>query len=82
MIISKTLHNAVIKNPHIIHMGILKMKTVIRNHCTSRNINNDIEETAKSYRHCHFKQNHPTKEICHHWQHPIGRWERKCINSG
>src|SRR5436190_4305689 len=74
IVIPKILQAKVLKELHIGHLGIVKMKALARSYCYWKNIDLSIEETAKSCRQSCMKQKEPPQTLLHPWERPKGPW--------
>ncbi|KAL1460267.1 hypothetical protein WDU94_012188 [Cyamophila willieti] len=66
----------ILRELHVGHMGIVKMKALARCFCYWKNIDVHIEEFVKSCRACCMKQNEPPKETLHKWELSSHPWQR------
>lgn len=76
VIVPKKLQGNVLRELHIGHLGMVKMKSLARSYCTWTNIDSDIENMVRTCTPCCMKQNQPAKEIIHPWKTPDTPWER------
>ncbi|XP_026687880.1 uncharacterized protein K02A2.6-like [Diaphorina citri] len=74
------LQREVLKELHVGHVGIVKMKSLARNFCYWKNIDKDIESIAKGCIVCCLKQNEPPMERSHSWEPPTKPWQRLHID--
>ncbi|GFR26998.1 uncharacterized protein K02A2.6 [Trichonephila clavata] len=58
------------------HLGILKMKAIVRSFVYWKNIDKDIEEAARNCVDCARYKADPTKAKVHYWEYPSMPWER------
>lgn len=80
VVIPQTLQKNLLSELHIGHLGIVKMKSLARSHCTWKNIDSDIENMVKTCKPCCMKRNQPVKEVAHPWKVPDSPWERVHID--
>ncbi|XP_053698983.1 uncharacterized protein K02A2.6-like [Sabethes cyaneus] len=76
MVVQPSLRQAVLKDLHVAHIGIVKMKGLARSFVYWPRIDADIENTVKSCFECTRQAHAPPKFSEHHWQYPKGPWER------
>lgn len=76
VMIPQSLRSNVLKELHLGHLGILKMKILARSYVYWRGIDKDIEELVSKCRECRLKQNEPNKGPIHHWEVPSKPWQR------
>ncbi|XP_008486095.1 uncharacterized protein K02A2.6-like [Diaphorina citri] len=74
------LQREVLKELHVGHVGIVKMKSLARNFCYWKNIDKDIESIAKGCKVCCLKQNEAPMERSHSWEPPTKPWQRLHID--
>lgn len=74
------LHKEVLKELHVGHVGIVKMKSLARSFCYWKNIDKDIENIAKTCKVCCLKQNEAPMEKSHSWELPSKPWQRLHID--
>ncbi|GFR02412.1 uncharacterized protein K02A2.6 [Trichonephila clavata] len=60
---------------HSGHLGIVKMKAIVRSFVYWKNIDNDIEEAAKNCVDCVRYKADSTKAKVHYWEYPSMPWE-------
>ncbi|UYV69320.1 hypothetical protein LAZ67_6003241 [Cordylochernes scorpioides] len=76
VVVPKSIQLEVLKDLHSTHLGIVKMKQLVRRYCTWKNIDKDIENLVKPCKDCLSTQNNPPKAPVHHWDPPTTNWER------
>lgn len=76
VIIPKLLQAEILKELHVGHLGIVKMKGLARSYVYWKNIDRDIEDTCKSCYECGNIQNQMENIKPHPWEYPKGPWER------
>jgi hypothetical protein len=76
VVIPVSLREYVLKELHLTHCGITKMKAIARSICYWKNIDADIERVVKSCQACALSQRQPSKAPIHHWETPMAPWQR------
>lgn len=76
VIVPPKLRQAVLKDLHAAHLGIVKMKGMARSFVYWPGIDADIESIAKSCDDCAKHAHAPPQFHAHHWEYPHGPWER------
>lgn len=76
VMIPSILQGEIMKELHVGHIGIVKMKALARCFCYWKNIDTHIEQYIKSCRACCMKQNEPPKETIHKWESASHPWQR------
>ncbi|KAI5738705.1 hypothetical protein M8J77_010155 [Diaphorina citri] len=76
VVIPCSLQKDILRELHVGHLGIVKMKALARCFCYWKNIDTHIEQFIKSCRACCMKQNEPPKETSHPWEMSSQPWER------
>lgn len=75
-VIPQTLRKRILKELHISHPGIIKMKQLARSYCWWPNISYDIENEVKNCVQCNKFKNNPTKVQIHPWERTSKPFER------
>lgn len=76
IVIPPTLRNAILRDLHSAHLGMVKMKGMARSFVYWPTLNADIEKTANSCENCLKHAHLPPKFRSHHWEYPKNPWER------
>lgn len=76
VVIPPTLKEAILKDLHAAHLGMVKMKGIARSFVFWPGIDADIERVAKSCTGCATHGHAPPKFREHHWEYPKAPWER------
>ncbi|XP_054287784.1 uncharacterized protein K02A2.6-like [Macrosteles quadrilineatus] len=76
VVIPSTLQKEVLKELHVGHLGMTKMKAMARSYLYWKNVDRDIEELVRNCKICSQKRNEPPKDRNHPWEEPSGPWER------
>lgn len=76
VVVPKSLQEFILKELHVSHMGIVKMKGVARSYVYWPNIDSDIESIANSCSSCLMERPRPAKAELHVWHYPRKPWER------
>lgn len=76
VVIPQKLQSGILKELHIAHIGINKMKGLARSLVYWNSIDKDIETVAKSCQNCLEHSKLPPKFNQHHWEYPNEPWER------
>ncbi|XP_047543257.1 uncharacterized protein K02A2.6-like [Vanessa atalanta] len=76
IIIPRTLQNAILKEIHDGHPGIVKMKQIARNYVWWATINADIERAARDCGACLAVRPEPPPAPLHSWPWPVEPWSR------
>ncbi|XP_053692131.1 uncharacterized protein K02A2.6-like [Sabethes cyaneus] len=76
VIIPRSLQATILKDLHVGHLGIVKMKGLARSFVYWPGIDSDIERTAKMCYECAKNANDPPKFRDHVWEYPKAPWER------
>lgn len=77
VVIPSSLRQIVLKDLHISHMGMVKMKGLARSFIYWPGIDNDIEANVRECNACAKYGHSPPKFRDHHWEYPKGPWELK-----
>lgn len=80
VVVPPVLREAVLKDLHVAHLGVVKMKGLARSFVYWPGIDSDIERTARSCGECARNAAVPAKFNRHHWEYPNGPWERVHID--
>lgn len=67
IIIPENLQKSILEELHLNHLGVVKMKSIARNHVWWPNIDKDIEEIAKNCIICAEQRPMPKKSRLHMW---------------
>lgn len=76
VVVPPALRNAILKDLHTAHLGIVKMKGMARSFVFWPGIDSDIDNLAKSCTTCASHAHAPPKFRDHHWEYPKAPWER------
>ncbi|XP_054281226.1 uncharacterized protein K02A2.6-like [Macrosteles quadrilineatus] len=76
VVIPSSLQKEVLKELHVGHLGMTKMKAMARSYLYWKNVDRDIEELVRNCKICSQKRNEPPKDRNHPWEEPSGPWER------
>ncbi|XP_065077069.1 uncharacterized protein K02A2.6-like [Ochlerotatus camptorhynchus] len=76
VVVPRSLQEAVLKDLHVGHLGIVKMKGLARSFIYWPGIDADIECAAKECHECAKNANDPPKFRDHVWEYPKAPWER------
>ncbi|XP_029168807.1 uncharacterized protein K02A2.6-like [Nylanderia fulva] len=74
--IPKTLQAEVLKELHLGHFGVVKMKGLARSHCWWPAIDKDIENLVRNCANCNSHKNNPPKVEVHLWEAPSAPMQR------
>uniref|UniRef100_A0A182PW13 RNA-directed DNA polymerase n=1 Tax=Anopheles epiroticus TaxID=199890 RepID=A0A182PW13_9DIPT len=74
--IPEPLRKAVLKELHMGHFGISRMKSLARTYCWWESIDRDIEETARDCVHCARIRKNPPKVQRYSWEQPSEPFQR------
>ena len=80
VIIPSKLRNKVLDELHEGHLGVVKMKTLVRSFAWWPGIDHDIEQLAKGCNGCQQVQHNPTQAPLHTWEWPAKPWQRVHID--
>lgn len=75
VVIPKTLQNPVLEELHTNHLGIVKMKSVGRNHFWWPNLDKEIEQVVANCMACKTQSAMPATR-CNMWEWPTNPWHR------
>lgn len=75
-VIPKSLQETILKELHISHLGITKMKQLARRYVYWEGLDKDIEHLVKSCESCAKVRHSPQKAPIHAWNLPDGNWEK------
>ncbi|GFU70342.1 uncharacterized protein K02A2.6 [Trichonephila clavipes] len=78
--IPRKFRKNVLEELHAGHFGIVKMKAIARSFVYWKNIDNDIEEAAKTCVDCARYKADPPKSKVHYWEYPSMPWERILVD--
>ncbi|XP_065075091.1 uncharacterized protein LOC135698874 [Ochlerotatus camptorhynchus] len=76
VVVPRSLQEAVLKDLHVGHLGIVKMKGLARSFIYWPGIDADIERAAKECHECAKNANDPPKFRDHVWEYPKAPWGR------
>jgi hypothetical protein len=80
VVILKSLQQKVLRELHVGHFGITRMKALARSFCYWKGIDHDIENLVRSCRNCCMNccmnQNNADKNPSHPWEYPGRPWQR------
>lgn len=77
VVVPKKLHSRILKELHVAHLGIVKMKGVARSHIWWPGIDKEIESLSSSCDACKSVLNTPACTAKHHhWEVPKDPWHR------
>ncbi|XP_018394743.1 PREDICTED: uncharacterized protein K02A2.6-like [Cyphomyrmex costatus] len=76
VVIPLSLREAILRDLHTAHLGIVKIKSMARSFVYWPDIDAEIERTAKACEECTRHAHAPPKFRQHHWGYPRGPWER------
>ncbi|XP_054257058.1 uncharacterized protein K02A2.6-like [Macrosteles quadrilineatus] len=80
VVIPNTLQKEVLKELHIGHLGMSKMKAMARSYVYWKNLDNDIENLVNNCDKCKQKRNEPSKLNHHPWEEPTAPWHRSHLD--
>ncbi|XP_061151222.1 uncharacterized protein K02A2.6-like [Syngnathus typhle] len=80
VVIPRSLRSKVLQQLHSGHSGIVRMKEIARSYFWWPNMDQQIEELAKSCPSCHRVRNNPPLAPLHPWEFPQGPWHRVHID--
>lgn len=73
VVIPPSLQRTVLKDLHLAHIGIVKMKGLARSFIYWPGLDTDIEKMANLFENCN-KNAHNPPQYAHHWAYPKGPW--------
>ena len=76
VVVPKSLQEFILRDLHVSHMGIVKMKGVARTYVYWPGIDSDIERLVNSCSSCLLERPSPAKAELHVWHYPSKPWER------
>ena len=76
VVIPQQLKKRMLEELHEGHLGIVKMKSVARNHLWWPGIDREIEEVTRSCEGCQQMKRNPKLTPLHPWEFPGGPWRR------
>nr|XP_003708371.1 PREDICTED: uncharacterized protein K02A2.6-like [Megachile rotundata] len=79
-VIPKTMKNEILKELHVGHFGVKRMKELARSYCWWNGIDQDIERTGKNCVNCLKIAKNPIKVDTHKWADPSMQFERVHID--
>ncbi|XP_046397440.1 uncharacterized protein K02A2.6-like [Ischnura elegans] len=79
-VIPKSLQAQILKELHMSHLGVTKMKQLARRYVYWEGLDKDIERLVKSCEPCAKVRHSPPKAPIHHWNQPDENWERVHID--
>lgn len=74
--IPEKLRKRIVKELHVGHFGINKMKAMARNHVWWPNLDKELEQVTKNCSTCVKYMRNPPKERVHLWEYPKNPWHR------
>ena len=80
VVVPTTLRANLLKELHVNHIGIVRMKSVARGYFWWPNIDDEIEKLAKSCHQCQMSQKQPAIAPLHPWPICTEPWERVHID--
>lgn len=76
IVIPTTLREKVLKEIHVGHIGMNKMKSLARNYVYWPNLDADIEATGRACATCRAVRDAPPRAPLHPWEFPLHPWRR------
>ncbi|UYV82228.1 K02A2.6-like [Cordylochernes scorpioides] len=76
VIIPRKFRENMKKELHLVHMGVVKMKSLTRNFIWWSGMDGEIEEIARSCKECEFNEHTPKSESVHRWESAPTPWYR------
>jgi hypothetical protein len=76
IVIPSQLRSRILKELHQGHFGIVKMKSLAREHVWWPGLDAEIESTTKKCAICLSNSRNPPKADVHYWEYPKEPWER------
>ncbi|VVC36912.1 Integrase, catalytic core,Ribonuclease H-like domain,Reverse transcriptase domain,Aspartic peptidase [Cinara cedri] len=76
IVISKSIQNKILEELHYNHLGVVKMKLIVRGHLWWLGIDKDIENIASKYDDCNKVRPMPGKTRIHTWEWSQNPWQR------
>ncbi|XP_044596644.1 uncharacterized protein LOC123273311 isoform X1 [Cotesia glomerata] len=67
LIIPKSLREVILKELHVTHSGIVRMKSMARSYVWWSGIDKDIEKIVKLSKHCMENSDNPNRSVLHVW---------------
>ena len=80
MVIPLQGRDQVMKELHIAHPGIIRMKALGRSYVWWPKMDEDLEEMAKKCETCQDHRKQPPSAPLHPWEYPDGRWKHVYID--
>ncbi len=80
VVIPSSLQQQILNQLHECHFGIVKMKSLARQHVYWPNIDQQIENVARSCISCQQQASNPPNSPLHPWQFPERVWQRLHID--
>ena len=74
VVVPEKLQSLVLKELHATHLGIVRMKSIVRAHVWSPGIDKKIEEVVKNCLPCQSIRNKPPLTCLHSWSWPSQPW--------
>lgn len=71
-----TLQTEILKELHVGHVGMTKMKAIARSYVYWRNMDIDIENMVRDCKKCNQKRCNPPRLDPHPWEEPAAPWHR------
>ena len=82
MIVPKQLRVKLLKELHVGHVGVCRMKALARSHIWWPGLDDDIETLSSQCEACKTTAAMPAPAAQHPWQYPSTPWERVHIDYG
>ena len=76
VVIPNELQDRILEKLHDGHLGVVKMKVLVRSYFWWPNISGQLEELAKACSGCQHNQKMPTKVPLHPWEWATAPWQR------
>lgn len=76
VVVPSKLQDKILQQLHSCHQGIVKMKSIARQHVWWPNLDVDIEGISKNCQHCQENSASPASAPLHPWQYPEREWQR------
>lgn len=76
VVVPLKLQSAVLKEIHLGHLGMNKMKNIARSYIYWPNLDRDIEQEARACSSCRAVLDAPPRAALHPWEFPLHPWQR------
>ena len=76
MVIPKKLYPTILQELHTAHLGIVRMKAIVRSYVWWPGLDKAIEKRVKTCKSCQTVNNSPPKAPLHQWVWPMHPWKR------